>query len=68
MSDCNVSEYLETIEMMSVYDKRLCVRSDKFTADFRSLGNGVLGWHTLMQKSVGLLLRHRQLPCLIGDI
>lgn len=58
MSDCNVSEYLETIDEMSVYDKQAMRKIRKFTADFRSLGNGVLGWHTLMQK-------HR---IVVGDI
>jgi len=50
MSDCNVSEYLETIDEMSVYDKQAMRKIRKFTEDFRSLGSGVLGWHTLMQK------------------
>ena len=50
MSDCNVSEYLETIDEMSVHDRQAMRKIRKFTADFRSLGNGVLGWHTLMQK------------------
>jgi ribonucleoside-diphosphate reductase alpha chain len=50
MSDCNVTEYLETIEEMSVYDRQAMRKIHKFTKDFRSLGSGVLGWHTLMQK------------------
>ncbi len=50
MSDCNISEYLESIDEMSVYDKQAMRKIKKFTEDFRSLGSGVLGWHTLMQK------------------
>lgn len=50
MSDCNVSEYLETMDEMSVYDKQAMRKIRKFTEDFRALGSGVLGWHTLMQR------------------
>lgn len=50
MSDCNVTEYLETIDEMSDYDKQAMRKIRKFTSDFRALGSGVLGWHTLMQK------------------
>ena len=49
MSDCNISEYLETMDEMSVYDKQAMRKIRKFTEDFRALGSGVLGWHTLMQ-------------------
>jgi len=50
MSDCNVTEYLQTIDEMSVYDRQAMRKIRKFTEDFRALGSGVLGWHTLMQK------------------
>jgi ribonucleoside-diphosphate reductase alpha chain len=50
MSDCNVSEYLETIDEMTQYDRQAMRKIRKFTEDFRSLGSGVLGWHTLMQR------------------
>lgn len=50
MSDCNVSEYLETIDEMSEQDKRALRKVKKFTEEFRALGSGVLAWHTLMQK------------------
>lgn len=49
MSDCNVSEYLETIDEMSSSDQQAMRKIKKFTEEFRSLGSGVLGWHTLMQ-------------------
>ena len=50
MSDCNVTEYLQTIEDMTPYDRQAMRKIKKFTEMFRSLGSGVLGWHTLMQK------------------
>jgi ribonucleoside-diphosphate reductase alpha chain len=50
MSDCNISEYLETIDEMSYHDKQAMRKIRKFTSDFRACGSGVLGWHTLMQK------------------
>lgn len=50
MSDCNISEYIETMDSMSAVDKIAMTRIRKFTEDFRALGSGVLGWHTLMQK------------------
>lgn len=50
MSDCNISEYLETMDEMSDLDKIAMQRIYKFTKDFRALGSGTLGWHTLMQK------------------
>jgi ribonucleoside-diphosphate reductase alpha chain len=50
MSDCNVSEYLETIAEMSYHDQQAMKKIRLFTEHFRALGSGVLGWHTLMQK------------------
>lgn len=50
MSDCNISEYIETMDQMSAVDKIAMTRIRKFTEDFRALGSGVLGWHTLMQR------------------
>jgi ribonucleoside-diphosphate reductase alpha chain len=50
MSDCNVTEYLQTIDEMTKYDQQAMRKIRKFTEDFRSLGSGVLGWHTLLQK------------------
>jgi ribonucleoside-diphosphate reductase alpha chain len=49
MSDCNISEYLECMEEMTEYDKRAMQKIYKFTKDFRALGSGVLGFHTLLQ-------------------
>jgi ribonucleoside-diphosphate reductase alpha chain len=49
MSDCNISEYLETMNEMSAVDKMAMRKIRRFTEEFRSLGSGVLGWHTLMQ-------------------
>lgn len=50
MSDCNISEYIETMDQLSSVDKIAMTRIRKFTEDFRALGSGVLGWHTLMQR------------------
>jgi ribonucleoside-diphosphate reductase alpha chain len=50
MSDCNISEYLETIDEMSEHDQRAMQKIRKFTEDFRALGSGVLGLHTLFQR------------------
>ena len=50
MSDCNISEYLEAIDDMTELDKQAMSKIYRFTKEFRSLGSGVLGWHTLMQK------------------
>lgn len=50
MSDCNISEYLETMEDMTAVDRQALQKIYRFTKEFRSLGSGVLGWHTLMQQ------------------
>lgn len=49
MSDCNISEYLETIDEMTAQDKEAMKKIRLFTEDFRALGSGVLGFHTLLQ-------------------
>jgi ribonucleoside-diphosphate reductase alpha chain len=49
MSDCNISEYIETMDEMSIQDQRAMAKIRKFTEDFRALGSGVLGFHTLLQ-------------------
>lgn len=50
MSDCNISEYLETMDEMSAADKQAMQKIYRFTKEFRALGSGVLGLHTLFQK------------------
>ena len=50
MSDCNISEYLETMDEMSKMDKKAMEKIYRFTKEFRSLGSGVLGFHTLLQR------------------
>lgn len=50
MSDCNISEYLEAMDDMTDLDKQALSKIYRFTKEFRSLGSGVLGFHTLMQK------------------
>lgn len=49
MSDCNISEYLETMDEMSELDKQAMQKIYRFTKEFRALGSGVLGLHTLFQ-------------------
>lgn len=49
MSDCNISEYLETMDEMSDLDKQAMRKIYRFTKEFRALGSGVLGFHTLLQ-------------------
>lgn len=50
MSDCNISEYLETIQGMSPEDQEALAKIFRFTEKFRAIGNGVLGFHTLLQR------------------
>lgn len=50
MADCNISEYLETMDEMTPMDRQAMQKIYRFTKEFRSLGSGVLGWHTLMQQ------------------
>lgn len=50
MSDCNISEYLETMQEMSKVDQIAMKKIYKFTEEFRALGSGVLGFHTLLQR------------------
>lgn len=50
MADCNISEYLATMDEMSPMDKQAMTKIYRFTKEFRSLGSGVLAWHTLMQR------------------
>lgn len=61
MSDCNISEYIEAMDSMSGVDKIAMARIYKFTKEFRALGSGVLGFHTLMQKE---MLSISSLECL----
>lgn len=49
MSDCNISEYIECMDEMSEEDKKAMEKIYRFTEEFRALGSGVLGWHTLLQ-------------------
>lgn len=50
MSDCNISEYLETIDEMTLQDQEAMKKIRLFTEHFRALGSGVLGFHTLLQR------------------
>lgn len=51
MSDCNISEYIATMEeTLSIQDQRAMEKILRFTKEFRALGSGVLGFHTLLQR------------------
>jgi ribonucleoside-diphosphate reductase alpha chain len=53
MSDCNISEYIETMETtLSKKDLRAMEKILRFTKEFRALGSGVLGFHTLLQSEM----------------
>lgn len=52
MSDCNISEYLATIDEATPQDKRALGKIKRFTEEFRALGSGVLGLHTLFQQEM----------------
>lgn len=53
MSDCNISEYIETMETtLSKKDLRAMEKILRFTKEFRALGSGVLGLHTLFQSEM----------------
>ena len=67
MSDCNISEYIATMDEMSSLDKQAMQRIYKFTNEFRSLGSGVLGWHTLMQRE-GFVIGEMDCYLLNGEI
>jgi ribonucleoside-diphosphate reductase alpha chain len=47
-----VSEYIETMEGLSAQDRRAMAKIYKFTKEFRALGSGVLGFHTLLQREM----------------
>jgi ribonucleoside-diphosphate reductase alpha chain len=50
MADCNISEYLATMREMTKLDQQAMQKIYRFTDEFRALGSGVLGLHTLFQK------------------
>lgn len=50
MSDCNITEYLQTIDELSPEDQEALAKIYRFTKRFRAIGNGVLGFHTLLQR------------------
>lgn len=53
MQDCNVSGYLEQIDSKTGYSRLFLSKIYDFTKDFRSVGSGTLGLHTLfMQRGI----------------
>ena len=53
MQDCNVSGYLKQIEAAKPHNRQLLQKAYKFTQDFRAVGTGTAGFHSLlMQKRI----------------
>ena len=53
MQDCNVSGYLKQIEATKQHNRDVLKKAYNFTKDFRSVGSGVCGLHSLlMQKRI----------------
>lgn len=50
MQDCNVSGYLKQIEGMKKHTRDLMKKAYNFTKDFRAVGTGTLGLHSLFMK------------------
>ena len=50
MQDCNVSGYIEEIEKKTGESRIFLSKVLKFTKDFRAVGTGVCGFHSLLMK------------------
>lgn len=50
MQDANVSGYLKQIEDTKSHNRKLLEKAYKFTKDFRAVGTGVCGLHSLFMK------------------
>ena len=50
MQDCNVSGYIAEIESKSGYNALFLNKVLKFTKDFRAVGTGVAGFHSLLMQ------------------
>ena len=50
MQDCNVSGYIEEIEKKTGESRVFLSKVLKFTKDFRAVGTGVCGFHSLLMK------------------
>lgn len=50
MQDCNVSGYLEQINMKTGYSRLFLSKIYDFTKDFRAVGSGTCGLHSLFMK------------------
>lgn len=50
MQDCNVSNYVETIKKKKGLNALFLSKVLKFTEDFRAVGSGVAGFHSLLMK------------------
>ena len=53
MQDCNVSNYIDILNKKTGINAVFLSKVKKFTEDFRAVGTGVCGWHSLlMQKRI----------------
>lgn len=48
MQDANVTLYLKTIDAMKPHNRKQLEKAYKFTSEFRAIGTGVCGWHSLL--------------------
>ena len=50
MQDCNVSNYIDILNKKTGINAIFLSKVKKFTEDFRAVGTGVCGWHSLLMQ------------------
>lgn len=50
MQDANITNYLKQIESLKPHNRVLFEKAYNFTKDFRAIGTGICGFHSLMMK------------------
>ena len=50
MQDCNVSNYIDILNKKTGINTIFLSKVKKFTEDFRAVGTGVCGWHSLLMQ------------------
>ena len=50
MQDCNVSNYIDVLNKKTGINAIFLSKVKKFTEDFRAVGTGVCGWHSLLMQ------------------
>ena len=51
MQDCNVSNYIDILNKKTGINAIFLSKVKKFTEDFRAVGTGVCGWHSLLMQN-----------------